>query len=332
MDNGGRQKFWEQLLKTRDNTPQTMQDLCAALPYPSKLCRFRPVSESTLKQVQDNKLYFSSAYFYDDPFDTYIHIDIEGIKKLHSFINDNLDKDDSQILNYFKFLEPITRINAEALIKRLKDNPLDMSRLEEALKNIRTIIQKNLFSICFCENTLNETLWLKYANNYKGFALVYNMNDEETFLCGKEEICKKCRQAYEKPTAYPVYYSQEEYNATLFAIVCLLWAEQNSGNMNLSPEFLKLSYQAVMWEAERISLIKKKCHEYDEEWRMIRPSMMPERTYIKMKPKKVILGLRMPEYERRLVVSAAKVAGIEEIEELYINDKDKLDTKKRREK
>ena len=35
----------------------------------------------------------------------------------------------------------------------------------------------------------------------------------------------------------------------------------------------------------------------------------------------------MPEYEKRLVISAAKVAGINNIEELYINDSDLLDTK-----
>ena len=60
---------------------------------------------------------------------------------------------------------------------------------------------------------------------------------------------------------------------------------------------------------------------------MIRPTMSLDRTYIKMKPNKVILGLRMPEYEKRLVISAAKVAGINNIEELYINDSDLLDTK-----
>ena len=83
-----------------------------------------------------------------------------------------------------------------------------------------------------------------------------------------------------------------------------------------------------MWEAERISLLKKKCHEYDKEWRMIRPAMMPERTYIKMKPCKIILGLRMPDYERMLVLSAAKVAGISIVEELYINDSDQLVSKR----
>lgn len=46
-----------------------------------------------------------------------------------------------------------------------------------------------------------------------------------------------------------------------------------------------------------------------------------------MRPCKVLLGMRMPEYERALVTAAAKYAGISIIEELYINDLDILDSK-----
>ena len=62
------------------------------------------------------------------------------------------------------------------------------------------------------------------------------------------------------------------------------------------------------WEIEKIALIKKKCHEYDQEWRMLCPIVGPNRPCIKMRPSSIALGLRMPEYERRLVISAAKVA------------------------
>ncbi len=86
----------------------------------------------------------------------------------------------------------------------------------------------------------------------------------------------------------------------------------------------RASYRTVMWETERISLIKKKCHEYDEEWRMIRPILNPERTCIKMRPYKNILGLGMLEADRAKVISAAQLTGISKIEELYIDDYDQL--------
>ena len=37
--------------------------------------------------------------------------------------------------------------------------------------------------------------------------------------------------------------------------------------------------------------------------------------------------MRTPQYERRLIVSAATIAGIQEIHELYINDSDILDSR-----
>ena len=101
--------------------------------------------------------------------------------------------------------------------------------------------------------------------------------------------------------------------------------------LNIAPQLhssiCNYIQNSLMWEVERISLIKKKCHEYDQEWRMIRPAMFEQRSCIKMKPSKVIVGLRTPQYERRLIASAATIAGIQEIHELYINGLDKLDSR-----
>lgn len=321
MDTIGRKTFWDELCRIRDNTPENLQALLATIKVPEKVCRFRSVSENSLLQLQDNKLYYSSADYYDDPFDTFIHFDYARIRAQFEMLSNLVSSDSPELLNGLKMLEPVIGIGAEQFLKNLKEHPLDLSMFPERVKQVRTIIQKNLFSICFCENELNETLWLKYASNYRGFALVYDMKDENTFLCGKEDVCRNCRSLIERPSIYPVYYTEDAYDATQFALARLLWDE------HVSPQIAELSYKAVMWEAERVSLIKKKCHEYDQEWRMIRPTMTPERTCIKMKPNRIILGLRMPEYERLMVISAAKVAGIGNIEELYINDLDQLDTK-----
>lgn len=321
MDSIGRKAFWDTLCSIRDNNPEHLKALIASIKAPDYLCRFRSLSENSLLQLQENKLYYSSADFYDDPFDTFIHFDYARIRAQFEMLSNLVSSDSPELLNGLKMLEPVIGISAEQFLKNLKEHPLDLSKFPERVKQVRTLIQKNLFSICFCENELNETLWLKYANNYRGFALVYDMKDENTFLCEKEDVCKNCRSLIERPSIYPVYYTEDAYDATQFALACLLWDE------HVSPQIAELSYKTVMWEAERVSLIKKKCHEYDQEWRMIRPTMTPERTCIKMKPNKIILGLRMPEYERLMVISAAKVAGIGNIEELYINDLDQLDTK-----
>ena len=321
MNSSERKTFWDTLCSIRDNTPDHLQVLLATINTPEYLCRFRPVSESSLLQLQENKLYYSSADHYDDPFDTFIHVDFPRVKALYDLLKSLLDSGNPDLRNRLVALEPVIGMSAEQFLDNLKDHPLDLSIFPERIRQIRTIIQKNLFSICFCEDAMNETLWLKYANNYRGFALIYDVKDDSSFLCGKEKMCENCRSLIEKPSVYPVYYTEDAYDATQFALACMLWGEQ------VPRQIVELSSKAVIWEAERVSLIKKKCHEYDQEWRMIRPTMSLDRTCIKMKPNKVILGLRMPEYEKRLVISAAKVAGINNIEELYINDSDLLDTK-----
>lgn len=323
MDSNERKAFWDVLCSIHDSTPEQSLKLYNTIKLPKYLCRFRTVSESSLKQLQENKMYYSSADYYDDPFDTFIHINFPWLREMYSFINDNLRCDNSEFLNTLSVFGTIIGISGEQFLNNLRENPLNLPCLEEDLKNYRTTLQKNLFSICFCENELNETLWIKYANNYKGFTLVYDIKSEDTFLCGKEDLCKNCHSMIEKPSIYPVYYSEDTYDATKFALACAL--REQAGT--IPSQMIELLNKAMIWEAERISLIKKKCHEYDEEWRMIRPTMMPNRTCIKMKPYKIILGLRMPEYERLLTIAAAKIAGVCNIEELFINEYDRLDSR-----
>ena len=131
-----------------------------------------PLFISLYIRLQENKLYYSSADHYDDPFDTFIHVDYSRIKEWHAFLSSDIQSDGSVFASVLKPLEPVIGISAEQFISNLKENPFDFSAFPDRIKQIRPIIQKNLFSICFCGSVLNETLWLKYANNYRGFALV----------------------------------------------------------------------------------------------------------------------------------------------------------------
>lgn len=235
MDANGRKAFWDALLNVKLDNPQSIEALRQAATPPRLLCRFRPVSENSLLQLQENKLYYSSADYYDDPFDTYFYIDLTNLK-----------------------------------------------RFVETLKQL---------------------------------------------LAGKNEsiICRNCPSGQHPPQFYPVFYSDERYDASRFALIC--WLIQNDNWKTLPPIAQQCIMNNVAWEVERISLIKKKCHKYDQEWRMIRPQIAPGRTYVKMRPCTVITGLRMPEYQRRLVRSAAKVAGISDIREMYIDDSDRLNSR-----
>lgn len=80
-----------------------------------------------------------------------------------------------------------------------------------------------------------------------------------------------------------------------------------------------------MVESTSEEIIKKECHKYDEEWRMITGCIMKPPVMMEWIPSGIILGLRMGVAEENLVVSMAKEAGIKNIYKSYINAQNKLD-------
>ena len=325
MDANGRKAFWDALLNVKLDNPQSIEALRQAATPPRLLCRFRPVSENSLLQLQENKLYYSSADYYDDPFDTYFYIDLTNLKRFVETLKQMLAGKNETVMKGLEAVAPLLNVSSESLVQSLTHTVPDYSELRGQLEVIRNNIQKQLFSICFCENPFNETLWLKYADNHSGFVQIYDLSCETTFLCGKEEICRNCPSGQHPPQFYPVFYSDERYDASKFALGCRMMQDTHWGT--LAPLVQQLILKDMAWEVERISLIKKKCHEYDQEWRMLRPQIACGRTYVKMRPCRVIAGLRMPEYQCRLVHSAATVAGISDIRKMYIDDSDRLNSR-----
>lgn len=327
MDSDGRKKFWDVLNSLHDNSETSVKTLMDASPWPKTLCRFRSVNKASLQQLNDNKLFFSSADYYDDPFDTYFYIDVEQMIPEYEQMRENLFVGRGKNINAVNQLAIVTRQNPDVLIREILNKPVDFTMVKEQLIKVRDSMQKKMFSVCFCEDEYNETLWLKYAGNYSGFVQVYDLENPDTFMCGKSKECLNCITAKDPLYFYPVYYSDKRYDATKFAWGTWLIDNFPKNSGTIPTAIYQYVQENLMWEVERISLIKKKCHENDQEWRMIRPAIFEQRTCVKMKPCKVIIGLRTPEYESRLIVSAALNAGIQEIHKLYINDSDELDSK-----
>lgn len=327
MDNNGREKFWNVLKNLHDNSEISVNMLMAASPRPKTLCRFRSVSKNSLQQLNDNKLFYSSANYYDDPFDTYFYINVEQMVPEYKQMREDLFVGRGKIVNDVNQLAMVTSQNPDVLIREMFNKPVDFSMVKEQLIKVRNSMQQKMFSICFCEDEYNETLWLKYAGNYSGFVQIYDLENPDTFMCGKSKECLNCITAKDPLYFYPVYYSDKRYDATNFALGTWLIDNFPKNSGAIPPAIYQYIQENLMWEIERISLIKKKCHENDQEWRIIRPAIFEQRTCVKLKPCKVIIGLRTPEYESRLIVSAAVNAGIQEIHKLYINDSDELDSK-----
>lgn len=185
--------------------------------------------------------------------------------------------------------------------------------------------QRNYF-MCdlILERRVNEVLWLKYADQHRGFVQIYGLENNDNFLCGKQEKCANCGIKNYGTPLYPIYYSDTPYDATKFAKFVMLRKIAETTATQIPPE-LYAGMGSALWEQERTTLIKKECHKYDEEWRMITGCIMKPPVMMEWIPSGIILGLRMGVAEENLVVSMAKEAGIKNIYKSYINVQNKLD-------
>lgn len=326
MSQASRDQFWKVLLETHDNTKESIERLSEAMPPVHQICRFRSVNESSLMQLQSNRLLFSSADYYDDPFDTYFHIQGKTIEALltlmgEAYAEGAVDGVRNLLLENKLLPEGET---LDFLMGNITQEPPSPVALDQQMHVVRAEMQKRSYSICFCDNPLNESLWLKYADSHRGYVLVYESDDQNSLLCGTNKSCASCMLSYGRPVPYPVYYSDEKYDAIRYALGVLAMSMIPADVQAKHAPLFHAIADEMLWELERISLNKKKCHEHDQEWRMIYPTFPTERPGIGMRPTYVALGLRMPEYERRLVLSAAKVAGIASIREMYIDENEDL--------
>ena len=189
--------------------------------------------------------------------------------------------------------------------------------------SIRDEVKKDVWSVCFSENGFNETLWLKYADQHKGFALIYDLEKSENLLCGKQEKCQNCEMTRYRTPLYPMYYSDTPYDATNFAKLVILRKVGDMMGAKIPPELYQGMVNGV-WEKERITLIKKECHKYDEEWRMITGCNMNAPVLREWIPCGIILGLRMDKAEENLVICLAREAGIEKIYKSFIDSQNRL--------
>lgn len=327
-----REKFWNTLCSLQGtDTTEEARKLRDTIIYPKKLYRYRPVSVKTIEALKNNKLYFSTSNYYDDPFDTFINVRIKDIRpsltELQSADESDLAKIATVLLKEFDKKELDNR-SALAIVNQFKESiktRQNADGLEAYFRNIRNEIKKETLSVCFSESPFNETLWLKYADQHRGFSVEYDLNDANKRLCGKQEKCKNCGVNFMEMSLYPMYYSDEMYDATRFAQ--FLAACKQLGN-NMTEDLYKkllILFGNQAWEREKITLIKKACHKYDEEWRMILHGLIPAPVVNEWIPSAVYLGLNMERREMELISSIAKSAGVENIYKCIITDEGKLD-------
>lgn len=335
MNNEERKTFWDMLCSFDGSNPkEEAEKLTATIKYPKYLYRYRPVNTNNLEALRTNRLYFSTADYYDDPFDTYLHIDIDRVEKelQESFTDPKVLEQmaarshalASKYPGFFpeKFIQVFSDPQS---IQNMFWGGLGANFLNHLL-TLRNKVREDTWSVCFSENGFNETLWLKYADQYKGFSVIYDMENADNFLCGTKDTCKDCCFRESFPRLYPLYYSDMPYDATSFAKTVLLHTAIKESNMPALSEIIT-NIDPAFWEREKTTLIKKECHRYDEEWRMITWGDLKPPISMRWIPHGIVLGLRTGKNERELIISLAKQAGIKHLYQSFINRQNQLDAR-----
>lgn len=327
MNNEERKKFWNTLItvdgvdKLSDN-----KEIMKTISYPQCLYRYRSIDEYSLDNLRTNTLYFSRASDFDDPFDSYIHVDKEKVNSSFSkffSVEDNIKtiKEISmQILeNNEKYAKYIDSFNSEIVT-----NYFDKSTV-----NVRTLVQHSVRAACFSEDETNRALWLKYGNNHKGFCLMYDLSSIDDLICDNREKC----QNYSNMTntqLYPVYYSKEKYDATKYvqyksSLETIKGLSKiNNPYKDTIGDSINKTYGTMNWWTERISLIKEYDHNPDKEWRLLAYDESDRAFYKKWKPYGLILGLNTSKTNKVILKALAKEAGIEHIFQVVIDKNDEL--------
>lgn len=332
MDQEERRQFWDVLCSLQGTDVQSeSEELSKIITLPRYLYRYRAVSVSSIDALQRNHMFFSNAHYYDDPFDTLIHIDFDRIRdEGRKYLSSDQIRQQIHNLSEASIVDPRITDSLLAILDNTDHEKIIDTATDYLKQNIQSLLKETLWTACFTESGDNETMWLKYADQYKGFCLVYDLQDSLRDLCGKQEKCSNCVVNNTGVSIYPVYYSDEGYDATEYAknLAAVLIAQLVLKNSPISAEVLNAfipSVQGQMWQPERIALIKSRCHEYDQEWRMLlrgnsKPPVMKE--WI---PSGVILGLKVTDQNRDIIIRASKMAGVDHIYESFINDKYKID-------
>lgn len=260
---------------------------------PERLFRFRRGDDDNIDAFEKDAIYAVTADSFNDPYDTLLKYDMEGIRQyvgqvmsiegleqLKAFFaqgNDFIDEV-KMMLPEEAWASLKTGLQATEDLTTLKDR-VETSK-QQALSMISTLFpvlssfSKRFSTIaCFSEDVKSILMWSHYADSHKGFALEYDFRPTFTM-------------PLERGVLYPVVYSDERYDASLY----ITWQFLHVlGFHSKNPDITAYS---------KVALHKSSVWAYEREWRIIDPGphdvLNPKPTVIHYKPVAIYYGENIP--------------------------------------
>ena len=284
---------------------------------PSSLFRYRSCNEMQIDAFKNDIIYAVTADNFNDPYDTLVRYDQEGIKAyVNSVMNcETLEAMKAEFAKGNGIPDEVKQIIPGDMIVFLKNALLsidDVSVLKENIEVSRRQMINNIetfFPIlsemakrysamaCFSESIESVLMWSHYANSHQGFALEYDF-----------------RPTLAKPIMnvglYPVIYDKERMDVSLYMGWSFL---QLYGIKASNPDITAYL---------KIALHKSSIWEYEQEWRLIDATLRniteTKPSEIHYKPVAIYYGQQISGKHKARLHGIAQEKGIKEYE-MYID-------------
>lgn len=262
------------------------------------LTRYRSCTPQNIENLKNDRLYYSTPANFNDPYDTLLYANyFEILEDIAKNLNIGMD-------NYLKSLNERDKSLASmgiAMWYGSKKNDVLMSFFEmiyNAAKDIKDSLRNNVRILCFSEDYLSMLMWSHYAENHKGFAIIYDKDtiiSADNFTIDNVIITKK-------PLLKPINYVEQQINLTEeLEEYVRAYRMKSLGDVKTPPCHLSI-------EKLRTTLLEKsRAWAYEREWRVIPRHISLEYPsnlgYMRVRPKAVILGSQCEKKDQKEIIA-----------------------------
>ena len=270
--------------------------------------------EKVLDSIINEKIFFSTALGYNDPYDTLLYVNKRSLLK---FVGESLDREMSTYIAELKKKNFPMGCFAQ-MFWTPENREKFLQSIDDEIAAIKIAIHDNIIGICLSQNTLSSLIWAHYAKDHTGVALLYDSHELSSAKCYSETG----QVLNEKFELHPINYCEKRPDATKFIHDYLLYkASEKTFPVTFSGDILEYSDYDTIRE---IILTKDTIWSYEKEIRLIPQILNYWRrsnvAYLKIKPKAIILGAKMISSDKDIFVEAAVKAGDIVIYEAVLND------------
>ena len=267
--------------------------------------RYRKASNNDILALEKNRLYFSTPQNFNDPYDNRIYADT---KKIKNNVRNNIEGNMDQYLEDFRLIDPIAGSIAYALWNSNQGKGMItgfQSHVGETVNLVKESVRANAKVICFSEVYNAMLMWSHYANDHKGFLLVFSkkqIKEAECFSLEGVEIANKVRLEKVDYVTEQMDLSEDVEDYVRYEMMPTMGdVEKRNGKIGQTKLRMFVSQKSKEWEEER-------------EWRLMprtidlqEPSPLG---FIKCVPAALVLGTYCDKKDSERIIAIAKNTGI----------------------